>query len=137
MSLIPRIMVLIPFGIGMTVLIGLWGGGMGDPPLFFRMFGSFIALAFVLFGIAAFKAAGKFGDPLSMVRSMQEIAKELEANQPGSRSGSVSSTEETKSKVGYECPNCAASLGTDADVSPSGDVRCGYCDRWFNIHSEG
>ena len=40
-------------GIGLTVIVFLWGAlrdGFGSPPLFFRVFGTFIALAFVAFG---------------------------------------------------------------------------------------
>lgn len=136
MSLFPRMMAIVPFGIGMTVLIGLWGGGMGNPPLFFRVFGSFIALAFVMTGVGIFVAAGKIGDPRRMAESLREMTKDLSANQTVAGSA-VEPAEETKPKVGYDCPNCGAALGTEADVSPSGDVKCGYCERWFNIHSDG
>jgi DNA-directed RNA polymerase subunit RPC12/RpoP len=34
----------------------------------------------------------------------------------------------------YTCKNCGAILGEKADVSPSGDVKCQYCNKWFNIH---
>jgi hypothetical protein len=34
----------------------------------------------------------------------------------------------------YQCKNCGAALGEKADVSPSGDVKCTYCNKWFNIH---
>ncbi|HVE59795.1 MAG TPA: hypothetical protein VNB22_23485 [Pyrinomonadaceae bacterium] len=34
----------------------------------------------------------------------------------------------------YQCKNCGAALGEKADVSPSGDVKCSYCNKWFNIH---
>ncbi len=35
---------------------------------------------------------------------------------------------------GYTCGNCGAALQEGADVSPSGDVKCSYCHTWFNIH---
>ncbi len=85
MSLLPRLMAIIPFGIGMTVLIFLWSapfGEFGSPPLFFRVFGSFIALAFVLTGIAIFVGAGKIGDPRRLAQRLQEMQKELGATQP-------------------------------------------------------
>jgi DNA-directed RNA polymerase subunit RPC12/RpoP len=34
----------------------------------------------------------------------------------------------------YVCPNCGATLGDRADVSPLGDVKCPFCGSWFNIH---
>jgi len=39
--------------------------------------------------------------------------------------------------AGYRCPNCGASIAEGADVSPSGDVKCDHCRRWFNIHRQG
>lgn len=137
MSLLPRMMAIVPFGVGMTVLIGLWGGGMGNPPLFFRLFGSFVALGFVMTGVGIFFGAGKLSDPHRLAQSLQEITKDLAANQPVAGSATNDSETETKLKVGYDCPNCGAALGKQADVSPSGDVKCGYCERWFNIHSTG
>lgn len=133
-------MAIIPFGIGMTVLIFLWSAPFGEfhsPPLFFRVFGSFIALAFVMTGIGIFVGAGKIGDPRSMAQRLQEMQKELQGNHPPADSATALSADAPASKVGYDCPNCGASLGKEADVSPSGDVKCGYCERWFNIHSAG
>jgi len=104
-------------GIGSTVVIGLWSlHGFGEPPLMFKMFGSFIALAFVAFGVTFFFAALKGltvhpGDP--------------GATLPEEKSGAAG---------GYKCPACGARLGEGADVSPKGDVKCGYCKQWFNIH---
>lgn len=140
MSLFPRLMAIIPFGIGMTVLIFLWSAPFGafhSPPLFFRVFGSFIALAFVMTGVGIFVGAGKIGDPRLMAEKLKEMQKELAADHPEAGSTSSETTETDKPKVGYDCPNCGAALGKEADVSPSGDVKCGYCERWFNIHSEG
>lgn len=34
----------------------------------------------------------------------------------------------------YNCNHCGAALGDDADVSPSGDAKCRYCHKWFNIY---
>lgn len=36
--------------------------------------------------------------------------------------------------VDYACPNCAAKLGSDVEVSPHGDAKCKYCGAWFNVH---
>lgn len=51
-------------GIGLTVIISLWSArGFGEPPLFFKLVGSFIAIAFVAFG-ATFASAAFKGQPL-------------------------------------------------------------------------
>jgi hypothetical protein len=104
-------------GIGLTVLGFLWGErGFGEPPLFFKLFGSFIAIAFVAFGATFFLAAikGPGSQPESTRTASTDVA-------PGTGSG-------------YQCPSCSARLGEGADVSPKGDVKCGYCKQWFNIH---
>lgn len=32
-----------------------------------------------------------------------------------------------------ECPRCAATAG-EADVSPSGEVKCRACGQWFSVY---
>jgi len=131
----PRLIAIFPAGIGVTVLFALWGGNFGFAPFIFKLFGSFVACFFIMTGVGIYKTAGKFDDPRNMAQTLQEMQKELAANQPASDPGSPQPDDAAKSKVGYDCPNCGAALGKEADVSPSGDVKCGYCERWFNIHS--
>ena len=101
-------------GIGLTVLGFLWTErGFGEPPLFFKLFGSFIAVAFVAVGGTFLMTALKGPTP-----------------PPGPADAEPS----TAPGTGYTCPACGARLGEDADVSPKGDVKCGYCRKWFNIH---
>lgn len=99
--------------IGIAVLVFLWGskGGFHSPPLVFKVFGSFIALAFMAMG---------FGVPLSAIRKSKS-------------SGSVTGPEPTGEPGGYGCPNCGGNV-KDAEVSPSGDLKCPYCNGWWNIH---
>ena len=42
----------------------------------------------------------------------------------------------TSTRDGYTCPGCGSRLSRKASVSPKGDTRCEYCDRWFNIHED-
>ena len=101
--------------VGVAVIGFLWtASGFGEPPLFFRVFGSLIALGFVAMGgMLVFTAIkGRSLPPRSS------------AGQPSAASPGT----------GYLCPACGARLGEDADVSPKGDVKCGYCRKWFNIH---
>jgi hypothetical protein len=91
----------------------LWGSGSGfdSPPLFAKVFGSFIALGFMAMG---------FGVPLSAIKKSKELSKDDGAplkGEPGS----------------YGCPNCGGNV-KDAEVSPSGDLKCPYCNSWWNIH---
>jgi DNA-directed RNA polymerase subunit RPC12/RpoP len=114
-------------GIGVTVLVFMWRAPFDDfhsPPLFFRVFASFIAIAFVAIGggigFAAIRGGKGGGDtPVA----------------PGvAASSTPPSTTAPSTAASYRCPHCSAPLGDRADVSPSGDVKCTFCGRWFNIH---
>jgi hypothetical protein len=101
-------------GIGLTVIIALWSvRGFDEPPLFFKLFGSFIAIAFIAAGATVFVGAFKGQLPPS---------------------GAISPEQPAAPGAGYDCPACGARLGEGADVSPKGDVKCGYCRKWFNVH---
>ncbi|MEK7950975.1 hypothetical protein [Luteolibacter soli] len=105
--------------IGIAVIAFLWGSNdvLGDAPLFFKVFGSFIGLCFMAMG---------FGVPLSALRKGKEmedlVARGLQVQAP------PPSVPET-----LACPTCGANVG-QAEVSPSGDVKCTYCHGWWNIH---
>lgn len=110
------------FGVGCSVLVFLWSqsfGGFGSPPLFFRIVGSFISLAFVAMGGGICYAAVTGRGPAARLG-------------PGRRLGG--SGPAASSGGSYECPQCGAPLSSEADVSPSGDVRCSFCKAWFNVH---
>jgi hypothetical protein len=110
-------------GIGVTVLVFMWGapsGEFGSPPLFFRIFASFIAIAFVGFGGTIGVTALRGGGGISAVP--RRPAPPSTGPAPVGRAG------------GYQCPHCGAPLGDRADVSPSGDVKCPFCGRWFNVN---
>jgi hypothetical protein len=109
-------------GIGLTVLVFMWTapfGEFGSPPLFFRIFASFIAIVFVAVGGGGAMMSLKFRPP-----SLTE---------PGAASPSAQ-PDAPKHVAGYVCPHCGAPLGDRVEVSPSGDVKCGFCGRWFNVH---
>src|SRR5437870_1945814 len=114
---------LIFFGIGLTVLIFLWSapfGEFGSPPLFFRVFGSFIAIAFLAGGGTVAFGAIFGGGMMSEITTLAEKQSTLPPAQ-----------------AGYVCSNCGAALGEKAEVSPLGDVKCPFCGTWFNIHRKG
>ena len=106
--------------IGLTVIVFLWSSDPNDfhsPPLFFKIFGSLVATIFVAVG-------GTLG--VSALRSKSVFSRGAVGAPNVARSASAAG--------GYQCPHCAAPLGAKAEVSPSGDVKCSFCGRWFNIH---
>jgi len=114
--------------IGVTVAVSLWSepaDAFGAPPLFFRIFGTLIASVFMLVGFSG--AYLGFAGRARPQRAARRSWGRGRAPRPASPDG----------QRGYTCPNCDAALKSKADVSPSGDVRCSYCDRWFNIHRAG
>ena len=122
---------LIFLGIGLTVIGFLWGapfGAFGSPPLFFRIVGSLIALAFVTMGGGTAYAAISGKPQKQLMRGLAARRREQ-----------TESTDETRppqsGSLGYSCDNCGAPLDSSADVSPRGDVKCAHCNRWFNVHA--
>jgi hypothetical protein len=99
--------------IGVTLLVFLWssGDGFGSPPLVFKVFGGFIAFGFMAMG---------FGVPLASIKKGRDLRENPEPDKDPIAGA-------------YHCPNCAANV-RDANVSPSGDVKCPYCKGWWNIH---
>ncbi|MEZ5973608.1 MAG: hypothetical protein R3E96_01835 [Planctomycetota bacterium] len=119
MPFLARLIGLFPLGIGATVLLFLWTEqGWGAPPLFFRVFGSFVAGFFVLIGLI-FLTGKKSAD-------FAEVQRLASRTGTGPVPGPPS--------AGDRCPNCQAPLTADLAVSPHGDVRCGHCNQWYNVH---
>jgi hypothetical protein len=108
-------------GIGLTVLCFLWfaDDGFGSPPLFFRIFGSFIAIVFVVMGgtmgVAALTAKPQFPN----------------FTPPSAPAGPAHAQ---RSHGAFACPHCGAALTSKTEASPHGDVKCPFCGAWFNIH---
>jgi hypothetical protein len=128
-----RLFGIVPLGIGLTVLGFLWFSPFGEfhsPPLFFRIFGTFVALPFVFIGAAAI-----FASPEAMLRNARSRAESLARELKQSLPEQSDAIADTGSSAGYVCPSCNAPLGDNSDVSPSGDAKCGHCGRWFNIHA--
>jgi hypothetical protein len=112
--------------IGLTLLIFLWFGSdrdFGRPPLIARLIGSFVALGFMAMG---------FGMPITAILAW---ARGETSGETGN--GVAAPRVSTGGPDGYRCPHCAAGLGSAQEVSPSGDVKCSYCNKWWNIHRSG
>ena len=107
--------------IGLVVIVSLWTAeGFNEPPLFFKLVGTLIASVFVLVGFAGALGLQPKAPPSGPIRGASP------ASRQAGRQGAVQ----------LACTNCGAALGEAADVSPSGDVKCTYCQRWFNIHGQ-
>jgi hypothetical protein len=107
------------FGAGLSILGFLWSrpfGGFGSPPLFFRVFGSLIAL-----GVGSMGGLMLYGAAFG-------------ANLPPNLSRPSRADGQAPRQGAYTCPHCGAGIDSGADVSPSGDVKCEYCGGWFNVH---
>lgn len=115
-------------GIGLTVIAFLWGSSWNDfhsPPLVFRVFGTFVAIPFVVVGATAI--FGKVPNVAERAAALRDQLREagLDENEtPGAapRPGKL------------KCPNCGSSPA-QAEVSPHGDVKCDHCSRWYNVHT--
>ena len=125
-----RLMGIIPLGIGLTVLGFLWlspWNEFGSPPLFFRIFGSFIALAFIMMGsgfLSGMLQPGSSGLNEHLNAAIREAVRKNPSLGRPPEAGSLD----------YVCRHCNAPLDRKADVSPLGDVKCQHCGKWFNIH---
>jgi hypothetical protein len=111
-------------GIGITVLVFLWGtpwNEFGSPPLGFRVFGSFIAIAFVAVG-------GGMGLGAILVRRPA-----LDGPTATAKRGRRADAPQDMPPAKYDCPRCGAPLENGHDVSPHGDAKCGYCNSWFSV----
>lgn len=99
--------------IGLALLIFLWSDSSDFPPLIVKLVASCIAIAFMAMG---------FGMPITALLARNTF-----------NENETPKAAPTAEAEGYKCPNCGAGLGGQ-EVSPSGDVKCSYCHKWWNIH---
>lgn len=115
-------------GIGLTVIAFLWGSSWNDvhsPPLVFRVFGTFVAIPFVVVGATAI-----FGKVPNVAERAAALRKQLK--EAGLDTPETARTAPPPGKL--KCPNCGSSP-SQAEVSPHGDVKCDHCSRWYNVHT--
>jgi len=119
-------------GIGVALIGFLWTEhGFGEPPTFFKIFGTLIALPFVAIGSIAL--LGGLGMKSFALKSPeQSVAERLKAMR---QEPPKTPRESHGPPTSYTCPHCGAPLGTSSDASPHGDVKCRHCETWFNIYS--
>ncbi|MBD3675956.1 MAG: hypothetical protein HUJ26_20800 [Planctomycetaceae bacterium] len=93
----------------------------------FSLFGIIFVLVFVTFAFQIFRTAGRIGQIQNRV--FDQIERELDQADSSSHH-----TDDSRPR-NYECDQCGATLGDNADVSPSGDFKCTYCGKWSNVHN--
>ena len=135
MQWIPRLMGIVPLGIGLTVLGFLWltpFNEFGSPPLFFRVFGSFIALAFVLTGVGFIAGPSLVrGQGAHLKGMMQDLAKTAQDIQRGGPAETSHASPTTSPQVGYDCRERTHFRGAKDDDMPlnSRTIVCRH-DHW-------
>ncbi|MCF7974246.1 MAG: hypothetical protein K9N55_10555 [Phycisphaerae bacterium] len=108
----------IPFlGVPIAMISMLWShDGFGGPPIAMKIAGSLICGAVGFAGLFMMFTA-IFG-------------------KAASRHNAVNRSQLTTSKTHeYKCTNCGAGIGVDSDISPSGDIKCQFCNSWFNVNT--
>ena len=122
-------------GIGLAVMGFLWTEhGFGEPPTFFKIFGTCVALPFVGFGVGALLVGlGVIGVwTKSPAETVVDQLKEMQRELGDQRAVG----EPDAAATNYTCPHCSAPLASSADASPHGDVKCAHCGAWFNIYGK-
>ena len=122
-------------GIGLAVMGFLWAGGdgFGEPPTFFKIFGTLVALPFVGFGVVAL-LGGLGVKGLGLKSPAQTLADQMKEMQHDTRGERADPSEATTTN--YSCPHCSAPLASSGEASPHGDVKCAHCGAWFNIYGK-
>ena len=110
----------IPFlGGGLAMLFMLWGNDSNFPPLPMKLFGSFVCIPVA--------AAGGF------IIYSAFFGKDHSVKAPQNTSNTSQKTAVNNDRL--NCYQCGAAVGKDTEISPSGDVKCEYCDSWFNVRA--
>lgn len=91
-----------------------------------ELFGLLFVVVFVFAAINIFKTSRRIGS--FQDRIFDQIEKEIDRTEQQEIS-------DHNRPRNYNCDQCGAALGDNSEVSPSGDFKCTYCNKWSNIHS--
>ncbi|MBL4885595.1 MAG: hypothetical protein JKY95_13815 [Planctomycetaceae bacterium] len=119
-------------GIGLSLFAFMWltpFNQFGSPPLFFRVFASLIAIPFMAIGFTGLYSAITGTGAMTkhhllhgqIMRAAMKNMKDQTAGKPGP-------------PTQLACPSCGAPRSSE-EASPSGDVKCAHCQRWYNMYS--
>lgn len=100
---------------------GLPDSSLSGAPAFFKLMGSLVAFGFIIGSAVMLRVIWsrklKVG-PAAMHGSISPAPAEGNSSQQG---------------LDLQCDHCGAGLEVSTEISPSGDVKCSYCKRWFNV----
>lgn len=94
-----------------------------------------VALVVFLLGVAFVRSALS----LSRLDGWEKALEPVNWPDSDSISGAAGSQRVEKEKAirdAYQCTACGARIQDASAVSPGGDVRCAYCNVWFNVHRQ-
>jgi DNA-directed RNA polymerase subunit RPC12/RpoP len=112
----------------------LWASG-ASVDLTFRTVPMGVALVVFLLGVAFVRSALS----LSRLDGWEKALEPVNWPDSGSISEPAGSERVEKEKAirdAYQCTACGARIQDVSEVSPGGDVRCAYCNVWFNVHRQ-
>lgn len=66
------------------------------------------------------------------ILSMAE--KEIDKHLEESKTETAPQPKAAPQQKSYDCPHCKGHIEDVKDISPSGDTRCSFCDKWFNVY---
>ncbi|MCA9083054.1 MAG: hypothetical protein KDA81_03315 [Planctomycetaceae bacterium] len=98
-----------------------------------------IVVALMVIGTTIFTAIGIFRHRSSLHRVMEEVVRHQQAQTTATRgSGPTLGDRDIGDASGLNCRcgNCGAALGTETEVSPSGDFKCPFCNTWSNVRAD-
>lgn len=106
------------------------GGALFD--MMFTIVPIFIAVVGVITVVGAIMT---FAGVLRHRKMFDRVADEAFSRHTARPTGSHSESAKPAPAPGsFHCTHCGASLGTDTEISPSGDFKCEYCDSWSNVN---
>ena len=108
------------------MLYSLWfraSDGFGGLPLFLRLMGSLIAVAFIVVGATVIWLVTLImREPESLARPAKLAGEAAKGHLPYS--------------LAHDCPRGGAPSPGSTDVMENGDIKCHHCGSWFNVRGK-
>lgn len=124
--------------VGILMLIFLWAMfGFTGPGLLISLIPGLVSLIFIGSGLTTLVGAftGEIiHGPMTRNRKLLEISEPFQQLQQffSDHVHQQERQENPSSRMNSVCPRCSAPIG-EAEISPSGDVKCLHCKNWYNV----